>query len=125
MDMTAMSKTTNARPGQTRRTVIKGAIAGGLAALGLAGAAPLTARAPPPMPANGRRTPSRRRHEADAIKALYGKTPEASDKVNLDAPEIAENGAVVPISVDAPRCPTSPRSPSWFRKIRFRWRRTT
>ena len=37
--------------------------------------------------------------EADAIKALYGKDAEASDKVNLDAPEIAENGAVVPISV--------------------------
>jgi len=37
--------------------------------------------------------------EADAIKALYGKPAEASDKVKLDAPEIAENGAVVPISV--------------------------
>ena len=37
--------------------------------------------------------------EADAIKVLFGKTPQASDKVNLDAPEIAENGAVVPISV--------------------------
>jgi sulfur-oxidizing protein SoxY len=37
--------------------------------------------------------------EADAIKALYGKTPEASDKVKMDAPEIAENGAVVPIAV--------------------------
>jgi sulfur-oxidizing protein SoxY len=36
--------------------------------------------------------------EADAIKALYGKTAEASDKVKLDAPEIAENGAVVPIA---------------------------
>ena len=36
------------------------------------------------------RLPSRR---------CYGKTPEASDKVSLDAPEIAENGAVVPISV--------------------------
>ena len=35
----------------------------------------------------------------DAIKALFGKTPEKSDKVKLDAPEIAENGAVVPISV--------------------------
>ena len=37
--------------------------------------------------------------EADAIKSLYGKTAEASDKVKMDAPEIAENGAVVPISV--------------------------
>ena len=35
----------------------------------------------------------------DAIKALYGKTAEESDKVKMDAPEIAENGAVVPIAV--------------------------
>jgi len=35
---------------------------------------------------------------ADAIKLLYGKTAEPSDKVKLDAPEIAENGSVVPIS---------------------------
>ena len=37
--------------------------------------------------------------EADAIKSLYGKSAEPSDKVKLDAPEIAENGAVVPISL--------------------------
>src|SRR3977135_1271045 len=37
--------------------------------------------------------------EADAIKLLYGKTAEASDKVKLDAPEIAENGSVVPVAV--------------------------
>ena len=41
----------------------------------------------------------KQKNEADAIKLLYGKTAEASDKVKLDAPEIAENGAVVPISV--------------------------
>src|ERR1700722_14317418 len=35
----------------------------------------------------------------EAIKALYGKTAEPSDQVKLDAPEIAENGAVVPISL--------------------------
>jgi sulfur-oxidizing protein SoxY len=37
--------------------------------------------------------------EGDAVKAYYGKPLESSDKVMLDAPEIAENGAVVPISV--------------------------
>jgi sulfur-oxidizing protein SoxY len=37
--------------------------------------------------------------DADAIKALYGKAAEPSDKVKLDAPEIAENGAVVPVAV--------------------------
>ena len=35
----------------------------------------------------------------DSVKLLYGKTAEKSDKIKLDAPEIAENGAVVPISV--------------------------
>ena len=37
--------------------------------------------------------------EADAIKSLLWQDRRASDKVKLDAPEIAENGAVVPISV--------------------------
>ena len=41
----------------------------------------------------------KQKDEPDAIKALYGKAAEASDKVKLDAPEIAENGAVVPIGV--------------------------
>jgi len=87
------------RPGETRRTVIQGALAGGLAGLGLAGTAPLSrARAAAdagkwPKDAFSEKT------EAAAINALYGKTAEASDKVSLDAPEIAENGAVVPISV--------------------------
>jgi len=41
----------------------------------------------------------KQKSDADAIKALYGRTAEASDKVKLDAPEIAENGSVVPVSV--------------------------
>ncbi len=41
------------------------------------------------------------KNEADAIKTLYGKDAQESDKVKLDAPEIAENGAVVPISVSS------------------------
>jgi len=42
----------------------------------------------------------RQKSEADTLKTLYGGKPtEASDKIKLDAPEIAENGAVVPISV--------------------------
>ena len=43
----------------------------------------------------------KQKSEADALKALYGKSAEASDKVSLDAPEIAENGAVVPIAVSS------------------------
>jgi sulfur-oxidizing protein SoxY len=41
----------------------------------------------------------KQKSDADVIKSLYGKTAEASDKIKLDAPEIAENGAVVPVSV--------------------------
>jgi sulfur-oxidizing protein SoxY len=43
----------------------------------------------------------KQKSDAEAIKALYGKTAEPSDKVKLDAPEIAENGAVVPISISS------------------------
>ena len=41
----------------------------------------------------------KQKSDTDAIKLLYGKTAEPSDKVKMDAPEIAENGAVVPVSV--------------------------
>jgi sulfur-oxidizing protein SoxY len=41
----------------------------------------------------------KQKSQADAIKLLYGKAAEASDKVKLDAPEIAENGSVVPVAV--------------------------
>lgn len=44
----------------------------------------------------------KQKSEANVFKALFqGKTAEASDKVNLDAPDIAENGAVVPITVSS------------------------
>ncbi|MGH8820717.1 MAG: thiosulfate oxidation carrier protein SoxY [Rhodoferax sp.] len=42
-----------------------------------------------------------KKNEADALKALYGRTVESSDKISLEAPEIAENGAVVPIAAAA------------------------
>jgi len=80
-----------------RRTILKGAVAGGLAGLGL-GAFPFPAFAD----ADAKEWPAdafKHKSEADTLKALYGKTAEASDKVSLDAPEIAENGAVVPIAV--------------------------
>jgi sulfur-oxidizing protein SoxY len=41
----------------------------------------------------------RQKTEADLLRVLYGKQVEVSGKVNLEAPEIAENGAVVPVSV--------------------------
>jgi sulfur-oxidizing protein SoxY len=41
----------------------------------------------------------KQKNDADAIRLLYGRSAEASDRVKLDAPEIAENGGVVPVSV--------------------------
>jgi sulfur-oxidizing protein SoxY len=98
MDMKKTGRQLRARDGHTRRAIVQGAIAGGLAGLGLAGVAPASrARAADasqwPKGAFAQKT------QAAAIKALYSATPEPSDKVTLDAPEIAENGAVVPISV--------------------------
>jgi len=93
------SKQMSARRGQTRRKIVQAAIAGGLAGLGLAGAAPLSRARAAADATNWPKDAFSQKTEADAIKALYGKTPEASDKINLDAPEIAENGAVVPIAV--------------------------
>ena len=81
----------------TRRLILKGAGAVALVGLGNIplGLAPALAAANDKYPEDAFKAKS----EADAIKSLYGKTAEASDKVKLDAPEIAENGAVVPVSV--------------------------
>ena len=81
----------------TRRLILKGA--GSVALIGLGnipfGFAPALAAANDKYPEDAFKA----KNDADAIKSLYGKTAEPSDKVKLDAPEIAENGAVVPISV--------------------------
>jgi sulfur-oxidizing protein SoxY len=99
MDTKTMSNNTNAQRGETRRTVVKGAIAGGLASLGLV-AAPFGRAQAAADAGKWPKDAFSQKSEAGALKALFGgKTPEASDKVSLDAPEIAENGAVVPISV--------------------------
>jgi sulfur-oxidizing protein SoxY len=80
----------------TRRLILQGA--GAVALVGLGNLPFLT----PALAAANDKYPEeafKAKSEADAIKALYGKTAEPSDKVKMDAPEIAENGAVVPISV--------------------------
>jgi sulfur-oxidizing protein SoxY len=81
----------------TRRLVLKGA--GSVALVGLGpvplGFAPAFAAANDKYPEDA----FKQKNEADAVKLLYGRTAEPSDQVKLDAPEIAENGAVVPISV--------------------------
>ena len=85
-------------PNCARRTILKGAVAGSLAGLGLGGTVwPAYADADAKIwPQNA----FKQKGEAETLKDLYGKaSAEASDKINLDAPEIAENGAVVPIAV--------------------------
>ena len=81
----------------TRRLVLQGA--GVVALIGLGnmafGPTPALAAANDKYPEDA----FKQKSDADAIKSLYGKAPEPSDKVKMDAPEIAENGAVVPISV--------------------------
>ena len=81
----------------TRRLILQGAASVALIGLGNLpfGAGPAHAAANDKYPEEA----FKQKSGADAIKALYGKTAEPSDKVKLDAPEIAENGAVVPISV--------------------------
>jgi sulfur-oxidizing protein SoxY len=81
----------------TRRLILQGAGAVVLVGLGNIplGFAPALAAANDKYPVDAFKAKS----DADAIKALYGRTAEPSDKVKLDAPEIAENGSVVPISV--------------------------
>jgi sulfur-oxidizing protein SoxY len=84
-------------PDRGRRIILKSAVAGGLVGLGF-GSFPFPAFAN----ADAKDWPAdafKQKSEADALKSLYGKSAEASDKVNLDAPEIAENGAVVPIAI--------------------------
>jgi sulfur-oxidizing protein SoxY len=81
----------------TRRLILLGA--GSVALVGLGnipfGLTPALAAANDKYPEDAFKA----KGDVDAIKVLYGKTAEPSDKVKLDAPEIAENGAVVPISV--------------------------
>jgi sulfur-oxidizing protein SoxY len=81
----------------TRRLILQGVGAVALVGLGnfALGVMPAFAAANDKYPEEAFKAKS----EADAIKSLYGKTAEASDKVKMDAPEIAENGAVVPVSV--------------------------
>ena len=83
----------------TRRLILKGA-----AAVALIGLGNLPFSLAPAFAAANDKYPEdafKQKGDADAIKALYGKTAEPSDKVKMDAPEIAENGAVVPISVSS------------------------
>src|ERR1700761_3709720 len=81
----------------TRRVVLHGAGSVTLAGLGIAAMGPsaVFAAANDKYPDDA----FKQKNDKQATKLLYGRTAEPSDKIKLDAPEIAENGAVVPISV--------------------------
>jgi sulfur-oxidizing protein SoxY len=90
--MTRLDVMTDKNLPLTRRLILEGI--GAAALIGL-GDLPAFAAANDKYPDDA----FKQKSDADAIRSLYGKTAEASDRVKLDAPEIAENGAVVPVSV--------------------------
>ena len=79
-----------------RRVILQG-----VASVALVGLGKIAFGAAPAFAANDKYPEEafKQKSSDDAIKLLYGKSAEKSDKIKLDAPEIAENGAVVPISV--------------------------
>lgn len=83
---------------EDRRQVLRFAGVAGLAAAGLATGLPLPARAAAAMPV-WPKDAFAQKDEKDALQVLYGKDVSPSDKIALDVPEIAENGAVVPVSL--------------------------
>jgi len=89
-------------PAIGRRTLLKVGSAGAAALL----FAPIIARAASDM--GGALSPDAsiypkkafaQTSESAALKIMYGADATASDKIQLDAPDIAENGAVVPVTV--------------------------
>jgi sulfur-oxidizing protein SoxY len=86
----------NIGPPLTRRLILKGAGSVALAGLGI-----VSFRSTSLAAANDKYPEDafRQKDSNEAIKLLYGRTAEPSEKIKLDAPEIAENGAVVPVSV--------------------------
>jgi len=82
-----------------RRAVMQAGAAGAVALLASRGRARAAAE---PAPADPKLYPTeafKQTDEAKALKLLYGKVPTPSAKITLGAPEIAENGAVVPVTV--------------------------
>src|SRR5665213_1276470 len=97
--MTEMTIATQVGDDTDRRTVLMGLSAAALAGFGLTAgiAAPALAEDAADWPHDA----FKQTKIEDAIKALYGKGVEPSDNISLDVPEIAENGAVVPVAVSS------------------------
>ena len=87
---------TNDQLALSRRVILQG-----VASVALIGLGTIAFGAAPAFAANDKYPEEafKQKSSDDAIKLLYGKSAEKSDKIKLDAPEIAENGSVVPISV--------------------------
>jgi len=80
----------------TRRLILRGAGSIALTGLGIVSLPETSALAA----ANDRYPDEafKQKDDKEAIRLLYGRAIEPSDMIKIDAPEIAENGAVVPIS---------------------------
>jgi sulfur-oxidizing protein SoxY len=92
-----MDDSAPSRHRQTRRGVLQGFALAGLMSVGLN-----ALRSVAVFAADAAGWPAeafRQKAEAGALKSLYGRAAEPSDQIKLDVPEIAENGAVVPVSV--------------------------
>lgn len=88
----------------TRRITLSGIAAGTLAALlvpGFTRAAHAEAAIVMADPSIYPTKAFEAKNEADATKAMFNMTATASDQIQLNAPDIAENGAVVPVSVSS------------------------
>lgn len=86
----------------TRRSALKVLGAAGLATgTAILGLAPETGLGQSATPMLGAQLPEEK--VAQTLERLFGRRPlqPAGDKVKLDAPQIAENGSVVPVSVEA------------------------
>lgn len=80
-----------------RRTFLKGSLAGSAVTLAM-GAGLLT---PTQVLAAWPKNSFEAKSAEDAIKNVYGGAATPSDKISLKTPDIAENGAVVPVTVKA------------------------
>lgn len=89
----------------SRRTFLRVVDAGGayvlLAGSGLAPRLALAAEMPDPLAPNDHRKEFDTRTLDDVVKDLGGSSAQPSTDIKMTAPDIAENGAVVPVTIDS------------------------
>ena len=81
---------------RNRRVALKGA---GLSSVLMAGLATGLLRPADALAANWNKDAFQAKTVEDALKSLGAQSPAASDAIAIKAPDIAENGAVVPIDI--------------------------